>query len=168
MDDKERTPASHESRSRRKVVAKRILLSSSKERGSGHSGQASRDSSPCVASMSVHKELEGVEEEGDELDNSFDHNDDLSVSLPSASEGEDVVEVSSDGVSMPYKEKRGRKRLLKLSLADLQASEPHNARRVPRVAGSSDRSPNGSIFTRFGKTEEHAFVIIGRMNCGRR
>jgi hypothetical protein len=58
--------------------------------------------------------LEGVEEEGDELDNSFDHNDDLSVSLPSASEGEDVVEVSSDGVSMPYKEKRGRKRLLKL------------------------------------------------------
>jgi hypothetical protein len=57
MEDEVREEASPsiESRSRRtrKAVAKRTMLSSSAEPSSA---RASRDSSPCVASMSMHKD----------------------------------------------------------------------------------------------------------------
>jgi len=56
--------------------------------------------------------LEEVAEEEDEEDNSFDHNDKLSVSLPSnGNDDDEVVEVSSDEISKAQKGKRGRKRV---------------------------------------------------------
>ncbi|KAF0903356.1 hypothetical protein E2562_026794 [Oryza meyeriana var. granulata] len=84
------------------AVTKKALPSSSTEPGHGRVLRASG-----VASMSMHKGLEGVEEEEDEQDNSFDKNDELSVSLLT-SEGEDVVELLADEVQ---KAKRGCKRL---------------------------------------------------------
>jgi hypothetical protein len=56
--------------------------------------------------------LEEVAKEEDEEDNNFDHDDELSVSLPTSVEVDDdeVVEVSADGISKPRKGKRGHKK----------------------------------------------------------